>query len=292
MSDEMNFLDHFAELRKRLIRAMIGLGVMFLLTINFAPDIFAWLMIPLCKAFDNQACNLHEISVAEGFITYLKTAFVSSIFLSAPWIFFQVWGFISPGLHQHEKKYVIPFVGSATLMFVGGALFGYFLVFPLAFEFFISVAEPNILKMHSMAAYFSITSTLLFAFGILFEIPVLVVLLNILGVVSAAELWRTWRYAIVAIFAVSAILTPADPFTMILLGIPLSILYVSSLGICSLLEHLKKKKAKESEGRETDAGEKPKESTGTIVLEDEVEEITKPEAVDEATVLDDSEDDK
>lgn len=238
---DMSFLDHLVELRKRVIHAMLGIVVGFGIAYYFAEIIFNWLSAPLCHAFKNDSCRLITTGVAEAFIVYLKTGLIGGLFLASPWIFFQIWKFVSPGLHAKERRLVVPFVLAASIMFAGGALFGYFFIFPFAFEFFLSYAGELITPMPSMSSYFTFSSSLLIAFGLLFEIPVFVILLNLIGVVEAAWLWKTWRLAIFVIFGVSAVLTPADPVTMVLLGLPLSALYMLSLIICSFLEKSKKK---------------------------------------------------
>lgn len=248
MSSEMSFLEHLGELRRRIIHALWGVLVGVILVYYFSEEIFAWLMKPLCGAFRNSECQVITLGVAEAFMVYLKTGILGGVFLASPWMFFQIWKFISPGLHPRERKFVIPFVLAASLMFVGGALFGYFFIFPFAFEFFLSYAGPVITPMPSMDAYFGFASGLLVAFGLLFEIPVFVVLLNLLGVVEAKSLWRTWRIAIFSIYALAAILTPADPFTMLLLGTPLCLLYLASLVVCSFLEKARVKAYAKSSG--------------------------------------------
>lgn len=240
--NEMTMFEHLKELRKRLVRAVLGVLVGFLIVYHFAEDLFSWLVKPLCHAIQgSQECPIVYTGVAEPFMVYLKVGLVGGIFVSAPWMFYQIWKFISPGLHYHEKKYVVPFVAVASIMFVGGALLGYFFIFPLAFEFFLQVATPEIHPMLSMSDYFGFASGLLLAFGILFEIPVFVVLLNLIGVLKAKTLWKTWRPATAGIFILAAILTPADPYTMLLLGCPLAAAYILALCLCSVLEGLRSK---------------------------------------------------
>lgn len=236
---EMTILEHLNDLRQRIVRAFVGVLVGFLCVYHFSETIFQWLMQPMCTAFGKPECPVVYTGVAEPFMVYLKVGFLGGIFLSAPWIFYQVWGFISPGLHAHEKKYVVPFVGVATLMFVGGALLGYFYIFPFAFEFFLKVATPDIRPMLSMSDYFSFASGLLFAFGALFEIPVFVVLLNLIGILKSQTLWRTWRPVTAGIFILAAVLTPADPYTMLLLGVPLTVMYIGALCLCSIFERMR-----------------------------------------------------
>lgn len=242
MNSEMSFIQHLVELRKRIIRSLVGVLIGFGLCYHFAEAIFDFLLKPLCHAFQKDGdCPIVYTGVAEPFLVYLKVGLLGGFFLSIPWIFYQVWQFISPGLHFHEKKWVVPFVVVASVMFVAGAFLGYFYIFPFAFEFFLQQAPAPIQPMLSMTDYFSFASGLLFAFGFLFEIPVFVILLNLIGLIKAETLWKTWRYAVAGIFILAAVLTPADPYTMLLLGVPLAILYLLALTFCSLQERARKK---------------------------------------------------
>jgi sec-independent protein translocase protein TatC len=243
MTSQMTFLEHLSDLRRRVIHAAWGILVGFAIAYGFSKQIFEWVKTPVCDALEMQDCSIVYLGLAEPFLVYLKLGIIGGIFVSSPWIFYQIWKFIKPGLHADEKKWVVPFVFIASVMFIGGGLFGYFLIFPLAFEFFLNVAPMNIMPMLTMSNYFSFATALLFAFGVLFETPVIVVLLNRVGLVTAATLWRTWRYVVVGLFALSAIMTPADPYTMILLAIPLTALYMISLVICSALEGFRKEAA-------------------------------------------------
>lgn len=238
---EMPMLGHLEELRKRIIRSFYGILIAFFVVYHFAEKIFDFLLVPLCRKFDAGKCPIVYTGVAEPFMVYLKVGVIGALFLAAPWIFLQVWGFVSPALKQSEKRWLLPFVVSASGMFIGGAFFGYFVMFPFAFDFFLTQALPPIQPMLNMSEYFSFISGLMLAFGILFEIPILVILLNLLGILPAATLWKTWRYGVAGIYLLAAVLTPADPYTMILLGTPLAVLYVMALAICSLLESLRAK---------------------------------------------------
>lgn len=238
-------MEHLTELRKRIVLSFWGVLIGFFITYYFSDTIFAWLMTPLCDALSRDHCPMIFTGLAEPFMVYLKVGLIGGIFLASPWIFFQLWSFIAPGLHRHEKKWVVPFISLATIMFVGGALLTYFYIFPFAFQFFLSQASAPIMPMLSMQDYFSFSAGLLLAFGMLFELPILIILLNTIGVVKAKTLWGTWRYGIVGIYILAAILTPADPYTMLLLGTPLSILYLASLGVCSLIENSRSKGSKE-----------------------------------------------
>jgi sec-independent protein translocase protein TatC len=242
MSGEMGFWDHLVELRKRILRSLVGVLVGFGVAYYFSEEIFNALMAPLCGAFNNPECKLQALGLMEAFLVYLKAGIIGGIFLAAPWIFYQLWAFVSPGLRPQERKYVIPFVLSATVMFVGGALFGYFLIFPLAFEFFIASTGPQVILQPSMEAYFNLAATLLIGLGFLFEVPVLTLLFHTLGLVKAASLWKTWRYAIIGIFIIAALFPTTDPLSLVLLGAPLSILYTLTLVLCSAIEKFGSKK--------------------------------------------------
>ncbi|TVQ78051.1 MAG: twin-arginine translocase subunit TatC [Bradymonadales bacterium] len=239
-TEGMSFLGHLMELRTRVIRSVLGVLVGFLIAYSFSEEIFWFLMQPLCASFRNQECQLITIGVAEAFFVYFKTAILAGLFLAAPWVFLQAWKFIEPGLLETEKKLVWPVVFVASALFVGGAAFGYWLVFPFAFDFFLNYAGEGIAPMPAMQAYFSFSVRLLLAFGILFELPLVVLSLVYLRILSASQLWSTWRYAIIGIFALSAVLTPADPITMLLLGLPLSGLYLASILVAQLIERARK----------------------------------------------------
>ncbi len=238
---ELTIIGHLNELRKRVIQSLYGVLLGFIVAYSFSEALFNILLQPLCETFQQGACPIVYTSVIEPFMLYLRVGILGGLFLAVPWLFYQVWLFVSPGLRSQEKRYVVPFVTVASVMFLCGALLGYFFIFPFAFEFFTKVAPVSIQPMLSMSDYFSFASSLLVAFGILFEIPVFVVLLNIIGVVSAKTLWKTWRISVAGIYILAAILTPADPYTLLLLGTPLAVLYLAALTVCSLVESARSK---------------------------------------------------
>jgi len=242
---EMSFWDHLGELRKRIVYAVYGLVVGFAVAYYFSQEIFHWLMRPLCQAFHQEDCKLQALGVAEAFVTYLKTGLIGGIFISSPWIFYQLWAFVRPALREKEKKWVVPFVLLASVMFVGGSIFSYFTCFPYVFEYFVQMAGPHVQVQPSMNAYFDFAATLLIGFGLLFEVPVLTILFHTIGLVKAKTLWKTWRYAILIIYVLAAIVTPPDPLTMLFLGTLLAVLYILTLVVCSLLESVAKKKSVE-----------------------------------------------
>ena len=222
------FMSHLEELRKRLIRSFIAIGVAFCGAFHFAEDLFKILMRPLTKELP-EGQTLIFTGLTEMFFTYLKTALVAGILVASPVIFYQAWKFIAPGLYQNEKKYVIPFVVSSSILFSGGALFGYFIVFPYGFQFFLGFETEIIRAMPSVKEYFSLASKLLLAFGLVFELPVLMFFMSKMGIVTVPFLKKSRKYAILLSFVAAAILTPPDPTTQCMMAVPLIVLY--ELGI-------------------------------------------------------------
>jgi sec-independent protein translocase protein TatC len=242
--DKQPFMGHLEELRKRLIACAIAIGGGFVISYIFAERLFQILIAPL-KAVLPEGDTLIFTALPEMFFTYLKVAFISAILLVAPYIFYQLWLFIAPGLYKTEKKYVIPFVVISTILFVGGALFGYFVVFPFGFKFFISFNSEYVKALPSVKQYFGFAVKLLFAFGIVFELPVVIFFLTKMGMVTPALLRKNRKYAILMTFVIAAILTPPDVITQAMMAGPLIILY--EIGIVVSMAAWKKKQAKKEE---------------------------------------------
>ena len=251
--DKQPFMGHLEELRKRLIACAIAIGAGFAVSYFFAEELFQILIAPL-KAVMPEGDRLIFTALPEMFFTYLKVAFISGIMLVAPYIFYQLWLFIAPGLYKNEKKYVIPFVIISTLLFVGGALFGYFVVFPFGFKFFISFTNEYVKALPSVKQYFGFAVKLLFAFGIVFELPVVIFFLTKMGVVTPALLRKNRKYAILMTFIVAAILTPPDVITQCMMAGPLIILYEIGI-LVSMTAWKKKQEKKEQEESELETEE-------------------------------------
>ncbi len=222
--DKQPFLSHLEELRRRLITCAIAVGVGFGVSYFFAEQMFELLIAPLKNAMP-EGDKLVYTNLPEMFFTYLKVAFVAGILLAAPVVFYELWLFVAPGLYQKEKRYLIPFVVSSTILFVGGSLFGYFVVFPFGFQFFLGFASESVKALPSVKQYFSFSVRLLLAFGLIFELPVFIFFLAKIGLVSTAFLRRNRKYAILLSFVVAAILTPPDVITQIMMAGPLVLLY-------------------------------------------------------------------
>ena len=246
--DKQPFLGHLEELRRRLVACAIAVGVGFAVSYAFSERLFNLLVMPL-KAVMPQGDHLIFTNLPEMFFTYLKVAFISGILLMAPFIFYQLWMFIAPGLYRREKRLVIPFVVSSSILFVGGALFGYFVVFPFGFKFFIGFSNEYVKALPSVKQYFSFAIKLLFAFGLVFELPVVIFFLTKMGMVTPELLSRKRKYAILMTFVLAAILTPPDVITQCMMAGPLIVLYEIGI-LVSRMARKRKEDGGEEEGEE------------------------------------------
>lgn len=240
-SDEMTLTEHLNELRKRLIRSFIAVFVGFLACYAFAEQLFDILMEPMVQVLHNS--NFIYTYPPEAFFTYLKISFVAGFFLVSPYLFYQAWLFVAPGLYQNERKYLVPIAIFSAVFFTVGALFGYFVVFPFGFEFFASYSTDKIVFTPKLSEYLSFALKLLFAFGVVFELPLVIFFLARLGLVTAQGLRRVRKYAILVIFIVAAILTPPDVFTQTLMAGPMILLYELGILAAQLFGKEKKKPA-------------------------------------------------
>ena len=248
---EGGFISHLTELRSRLIHSFIFLFVFFILSYFFAEYLYGFLVEPYAQAVKNDGTERRLIFTAlqETFLTYLKVAFFASFFVTSPFILIQVWKFIAPGLYDHEKSAIMPYMAvTPILFFLGGALVYYFIM-PLAIKFFISFESSGLVTNlpiqleAKVNEYLSLIMKLIFAFGLSFQLPVVLSLLARVGVVDSEFLKKRRKYVVVIIFTAAAILTPPDPITQIGLAIPLLILYELSIFSVSLIE----KKSKEND---------------------------------------------
>lgn len=231
MFDELK--PHIAELRKRLVISVLTLIVMFFICFSFYEPILEWMMQPV-KAVLPEGSQMVAVEIQETFFTALKVAFFSAFILSLPVIFWQLWLFMAPGLYDHEKKLVFPFVFFATLMFISGASFAYYVVVPFGFEFLIAFGSAVVTILPSIGKYVGFFTKLLFGFGVSFELPVITFFLAKIGLVDDQMLKDFFKYAVVIIFIFSALLTPPDVLTQFLMAGPLIILYGVSIYIAKV----------------------------------------------------------
>ena len=231
---EMPFHAHFVELRQRLLKSVAAVGVGTLVCFPFATKFFAFLSAPVYNALPEESRQLIFLNPVEPFFVYLKLGVLAGFILASPFVFFQIWRFIAPGLYAHERRSLIPLVFWSTVTFMIGALFCYFGVLPFGLQALIGAGmteEFAATAQISMAAYYDLIIRLIAAFGIVFEMPIFSYFLTKLGVITYRTLTKHWRIAVVMIFTVAAILTPPDVLTQILLGIPMCLLYGVSIWV-------------------------------------------------------------
>ncbi len=244
---KLPLISHLEELKTRLVRSLIALGTGFFVSYLFKEHLFQIITRPLVKVLP-PGTHMIFISPPEAFITYIKIAFYFGLFISSPYIILQVWKFVSPGLYDNEKKYIVPFFIFSSLLFLIGTCFCYFFVLPLAFEFFLTFTSEFLKPMFAVKDYLSLSLKLIFLFGLSFELPVFIFFLAKVGIVDAAFLSRHRRYAILIIFIVAAILTPPDVVSQIMMAFPLMGLYEISIYLAKYAKREKSLTAAESTG--------------------------------------------
>lgn len=241
----MSFLDHLEELRRRLIYSLVSVAVCFGVAWGYADRIFYFMQRPILEALRNHKLDekLVYLSPTEPFNLYLKVGMVAGLFLASPLVLYQVWLFISPGLYRHEKRYVLPFLASTVGLFLAGGYFGYRLVYPAALDFLLGYGA-QFRPMITVGEYTDLFLTVILGLGLVFEMPILIFFLALMGVVDAGFLWRNLRYAILVIFFLAAVLTPTtDIVNLCIFAAPMIGLYVLSIGIAWLV-HPKRRKAR------------------------------------------------
>src|SRR5690554_1448651 len=225
MSEEStSLLDHLIELRSTLLRSVAVVGVLFLSLIYFARDLYHWLATPLLAKLPS-GTSMIATDVAAPFFAPFKLTLVVSVIVAIPFLLHQFWRFIAPGLYQHERRLVAPLLISSSLLFYGGIAFAYYVVLPLAFGFFTSMAPEGITIATDISSYLSFVLKIFFAFGIAFEIPIAVVVLCWSGTVTSDQLRAARPYVIVGVFILGMLLTPPDVISQTLLAVPMWLLY-------------------------------------------------------------------
>ena len=228
--DKIPFTEHLDELRDRLIVCFVATGIGFCASYGFKEKLFEILTAPLIAAM-GKGDKLIFTGLPEAFFTYLKVALLSGLMLASPILLYQFWMFVAPGLYRKERRILIPIVFLSSVFFVGGSLFGYFIVFPFGFKFFLGFSSDTIQALPSMKEYLGFASKLLLAFGLVFELPLVLTFLARLGVVSVDFLKKNRKYALLLFFVGAAILTPPDVVTQVMMAFPLMLLYeISILG--------------------------------------------------------------
>jgi sec-independent protein translocase protein TatC len=245
-ASRMPFMEHLRELRTRLRNSVLALVVGFVVAYTFSQDLLHLLEAPLAQAFANHPeldmnGKLHVLSMMEMLWTRLSIAFWVGIFISSPVIFYQFWLFVAPGLYGHERRVALPFAALSGVFFIGGGLFCYFLVLPTVWDFLLvySMEESGVLSegpirvsaMLTVSEYYALGKRLIVGFGLVFELPLVIFFLSMVGLVTYRGLWKFNRYAVVLAFVFSAILTPPDPISQIAMAGPIVVLYNLSIAV-------------------------------------------------------------
>ena len=244
------FISHLTELRQRLINSLIFLALLFVICYFFSEYIYGFLVEPYAEAVKDDDIDRRLIFTAlqETFLTYLKVSFFAAFFITSPFLLIQIWKFIAPGLYKHEKTAILPYLFLTPVLFIIGGMLVYYLIMPLAIKFFLSFESAGLstnlpIQLEAKVnEYLSLVMKLIFAFGISFQLPVVLSLLARIGFIDAKFLKQRRKYVVVIIFAAAALLTPPDPITQIGLAVPLLILYELSIFSVSLIEKRIKEK--------------------------------------------------
>lgn len=240
MSDSESFISHLIELRDRLLKAMVALLVVFGVLFYWARDIYSFMAKPLLAELP-AGSHMIAVEVAAPFFVPIKVTMFVSLVIALPFVLYQIWAFIAPGLYSHEKKFAIPLVATSTVLFLIGMAFAYFIVFPVVFHFVATFTPEGVEMNTDIQKYFDFVLALFLAFGLAFETPIAVVILTKMGIVSLKKLKESRPYVIVGAFVIAAIFTPPDVVSQLLLAFPIWLLFELGLLISGFIEKPKEK---------------------------------------------------
>ena len=246
MSTQDTFISHLVELRDRLLRSILAVLLVFLCLFPWAKDLYALLAQPLLAVLPAGG-QMIATDVVGVFLVPMKVALLVAFVIALPYVLFQIWAFVAPGLYTHEKRLVLPLIFTSTLLFIAGMAFAYFLVFPVVFKFMASIAPEGVAWMTDIEKYLSFALTTFVAFGVTFEVPVAVVLLVHMNVVSVQKLKEIRPYVIVGAFVVGAIFTPPDVISQLMLAVPLWLLYELGIVVAAIMSGRKSRTAEDKQ---------------------------------------------
>jgi sec-independent protein translocase protein TatC len=249
---EGTLMSHLLELRNRLMKAMLAVFLVFIPCATFANNLFDLVAQPLVDKLPSGS-SLISTSVVGPFMTPFKVAFYVALFTAMPVVLYQIWAFVAPGLYRREKRFAVPLLVSSVVLFYVGVLFAYFAVFPVMFNFFVGTVPGAVKYNPDMASYIDFVLTMFLAFGAAFEVPVVVVLLVLTGLVKVETLGSQRGYVIIGIFVVAAILTPPDAISQCIMAIPMWLLYEFGLVMARVMQKMRKEAAEAAEKEEAEA---------------------------------------
>jgi sec-independent protein translocase protein TatC len=249
---EGTLMSHLLELRNRLLKAMLGVLLLFVPCAIYANELFTMIAQPLIDKLPKGA-SLIATSVVSPFMTPFKVAFYVALFAAMPVVLYQIWAFVAPGLYRREKRFAVPLLVSSVFLFYAGAVFAYFAVFPVMFSFLVGTAPTGVSYMPDMASYLDFVITLFCAFGVAFEMPVAVVLLVLTGLVNVDTLGKNRGYVIIGIFVVAAFLTPPDAISQTIMAVPMYLLYEGGLAMARVMQKMRREAAEATEKEEAKA---------------------------------------
>jgi sec-independent protein translocase protein TatC len=250
---EGTLISHLLELRNRLIRALIVVGIVFIPCGYYSNDLFEFISKPLLGKLPKDS-HLIATTVTSTFVTPFKLSFFVALFIAIPYVLYQVWAFVAPGLYKHEKRFALPLVLSSILLFYVGVAFAYTFVFPVMFEFFALATPKGVQMMTDINAYLDFALTMFLAFGVAFEVPVVVVLLVITGMVSLEKLKTARGYVLIGIFVIAAILTPPDAISQCIMAIPMYLLYEGGILMARVLSRMRREAQEREEANASSGG--------------------------------------
>ena len=243
---EGTLISHLLELRDRMLRAFIAVIVVFVPCAFFSNEIFTIVAQPLIDQLPANS-SLIATSVISPFMTPFKLAFFVALFVAIPYVLYQIWAFVAPGLYRHEKRFAVPLLVSSIVLFYVGVVFAYFFVFPVMFEFFAATTPKGVRMMTDINSYLDFVLTMFFCFGLAFEVPVVVVLLVLTNLVQVEKLKESRGYVLIAIFVIAAILTPPDAVSQTIMAVPMYLLYEGGIIMARVMNGMRRKDKEETE---------------------------------------------